>query len=414
MKLLALEARQNGTYYHSRYRQVEEFGGDLHVLNGIGEPDYWAPGRYRIAGSQHIDDLVAAARSWHEEERFDGILTFSESAVVAVAAVAEALGLPGIGLEAARTSRNKLLMRRAHAAGGAPHPDFRFVPDLAAALRAGEDLGYPVILKPTLGAASNYVFRIDSADDMARRFPQAEAGLAGMTWSAMEVRGVDLGPHGLLVESFLNGREMQIEAAVWDGEVFLGSVVDRITVEGGTFDDDVHRAPTSLGTDEVEQVRLAVAAGIRAQGIRRGVVHAEVRFHDGRPHLLEIAARPGGGDLDSFARVTAGHCPIRALMAAARGERPALRPFTPTGVHIAGMVLLCAAGRIEEIELPETAGEPGKEFFVKITARPGDLIRRPPEGNNILGFLGCADSSFEEAMRRATEFADNVRVRVGR
>src|SRR5690242_12843521 len=107
MKLLALEAVQNATYYLSRYRQIEDYGADLFVLNGLGEPDYWPAGRYRIAGSKHIDDITTVAKAWHAEQNFDGVLTFSESAVVTVAAVAEALGLPGVGVDAARTSRNK-------------------------------------------------------------------------------------------------------------------------------------------------------------------------------------------------------------------------------------------------------------------------------------------------------------------
>ena len=168
MKLLGLEASQNSYYYQARYQQIAGFGADLYVLNGTGTDDFWPAGRYRRAGSKHVDDLIRHARAWHAEENFDGVFTFSESAVVAVAAVAGALGLPGIGVNAARTSRNKLIMREAHERGGVAHPSFRFVPDLGAALRTAEEFGYPVILKPTLGAASNFVFRVDSAGAATR------------------------------------------------------------------------------------------------------------------------------------------------------------------------------------------------------------------------------------------------------
>jgi hypothetical protein len=412
MKLLAVEALQNAHYYLSRYQQVEEFGADLYVLNGLGEEDYWPAGRYRVAGSQQIDDIVATARAWHAEERFEGVLTFSEAGVVTMAAVAEALGLPGIGVEAARTSRNKYLMRQAHEKGGAPIPRFRFVPELADALAAAEEFGYPVILKPTLGAASNFVFRIENAEDMAERFPQAIEGIEDMSWYRMEAQGIDLGPQGLLVESFLDGREFLCEAVAWDGEVYLGSIVDRVTVEGDTFDDDVHAAPTSLAPDQVEALHEAVRAGVRAQGVTHGTLHAEVRFHQGAPHILEIAIRPGGGGLDHIARLTADHCPIRTLMDTCRGVRPKAGPYTPTGVHIAGMALLCDAGRIEEVVVPDELTDSDKVFFFKITARPGDIIRRPPEGNSILGFLGVTGTSFEDAMSTATDLARSIDVRL--
>jgi biotin carboxylase len=412
MKLLGLEAVQNATYYLSRYRQLEEFGADLYVLNGRGDPGFWRADRYRVVGSKHIDDLVAAARSWHAAEHFDGVLTFSESAVVAVATVADALGLPGVGVQAARTSRNKFLMRQAHERADIPRPRFRLVPDLAAALTAAEEFGYPVILKPTLGAARNFVFRLNNAEELRLRFGQALEGMQRMSWFTMEPEGTDLGPHGLLIESFLDGPEFLTEALAWDGEVYLGSIVDRVTVEGDTFDDDVHHAPTSLSQDQIAAVHRVIADAARAQGIRRSVMHAEVRFHRGEPHILEIAVRPGGGGLDYFARVSAGYSPLRVMMDVARGVRPPVRHYRPTGVHAAGTCLISGPGRVEEIHVPAAVAKSDRVFFLKITAKPGDVIRRPPHGNNILGFLCTTGASFDDAMQAAYQLAGQIDVRL--
>ncbi|GGT12461.1 ATP-grasp domain-containing protein [Streptomyces purpureus] len=408
MKLLALEARQNATYYVSRYQQLEALGATVHVLNGVGTDDFWPADRYRVAGSQHIDDLIAAARTWHAETGFDGVLTFSESGVVAVAAVAEALGLPGVGLEAARTSRNKLLMREAHRSGGAPHPDFRYVPDVEAALAAGEDFGYPLILKPTLGAASNFVFKIDDAEELRTRFADAAKGIESMSWALMEADGLELGPHGLLVESYLDGHEHLIEALAWDDEVYLGSVVDRVTVEGGTFDDDVHHAPSALTEEQLAEVQRVVKAAAHAQGLRRAVLHAEVRFHQGRPYILEIAIRPGGGGLDHMARISAGHDPIRCVVDVASGVRPDVGHYAPTEVHTAAMCLISQAGKVESVHVPEDVAASPDIFFLKITAHPGDVIKRPPHGNNILGFLGTTGTSLDDALGSATRLADRI------
>jgi biotin carboxylase len=228
----------------------------------------------------------------------------------------------------------------------------------------------------------------------------------------MEPSGVDLGPHGLLIESFLDGPEVLMEALAWDGEVYLGSIVDRVTAEGDTFDDDVHRAPTALNPDQIAAVHRVVSRAARAQGIDRSVMHAEVRFHQGEPQLLEIAIRPGGGGLDYFARVSAGYCPIRASMEVACGRRPALTGYRPTGVHTAGTCLISAPGRIEELIVPDQVAQSDRVFFFKITAQPGDVIKRPPDGNNILGFLCTTGASFEDAMRTATELAGQIEVRL--
>src|SRR5205807_5610950 len=141
--------------------------------------------------------------------------------------------------------------------------------------------------KPTLGAASNFVFRVDGPEQLRLRFPQVVDGMEQMSWFLMEPEGVDHGPHGVLVESFLDGPEFLTEALAWDGEVYLGSIVDRVTIEGATFDDDVHHAPTSLSPEQVAAVHRVITEAARAQGIGRSVMHAEVRYHQGRPHLLE-------------------------------------------------------------------------------------------------------------------------------
>jgi biotin carboxylase len=408
VKLLGLEATQNSYYYQSRYQQLVDLGVELYVLNGVGTEDFWSTERYQIAGSNHIDDLIAVAKAWHADVQFDGVLTFSEAGVVAVAAVAEALGLPGIGVEAARTSRNKLLMRQAHERHGAAHPDFEFVTSVEQAHVTAERFGYPVIVKPTLGAASNFVFRADDPAELAERFEQASHGIQDMSWYRMEADGLDLGPHGLLVESFLDGDEFLIEALAWDDEVYLGSIVDRVTVEGDTFDDDVHHAPTALSPEDVAAVHAVVKAGVRAQGLRRSAMHAEVRFHDGTPHLVEIAVRPGGGGLDHMARLSAGYDPIAAVRDVAAGVRPQVRHYQPTDVHTAAMCLLCDAGTIERITVPDEVSSSDRLFFFKLTAKPGDVIRRPPEGNSILGFLGVTGSSLEDALDAAMNLAGRV------
>ncbi|MDH6123012.1 biotin carboxylase [Kitasatospora sp. GAS204A] len=410
MKLLTIETIQYLSYYISRYRQVEAFGVDLYVLNGEGTPDFWPEDKYRLAGTRDVARIVELAQEWHKTEQFDGVITFSESAVITAAAVAEGLGLPGIGVEAAKASRNKYLMRQAHERGGAPHPSFRYVESADEAVAAAEEFGYPVIIKPTMGAGSNYVFKVDDAAELAERFAQATEGIAKMFWANSEVAGLDLGPQGLLVESFLDGKEYLIEALAWDEEVYLGSVVDRITVEGATFDDDVHHAPTSMSAEDLRAVHEVVKAGLWAQGLRRSVAHAEVRFHQGKPYLLEIAARVGGGGLDEIARLTAAHDPIKAVADIGAGRRPEVRHFQPTGVHTASMCLISDGGVVREITVPAEVADSEKAFLLKITARPGDVILRPPHGNTIFGFLGTTGDCLEDAMETMNDFAAKITV----
>jgi biotin carboxylase len=412
MKLLAIEARQWGSYFVNRYNQIQDYGYDVYLLAGEGTPGSWPEERSRSLGSKRLGDIIEGARAWHAEERFDGVFSISEVAVVTAAHVAEALGLPGIGVEAALASRNKLLMHEAHERHGVPQARFRYVTSLEEARAAAEEFGYPAIIKPTLGAASTFVFRVDTPEELEQRYQDAAEGIREMAFRTFEADDLELGPHGLLVESFLDGSEHLIEAAVWDDEVFLGSIVDRVTVEGNTFDDDVHHAPTTLTEEQIAEAYEVVAAATRSQGLRRSAMHAEIRYHEGKPHILEIAARPGGGGLDFIARITADHCPLRTVAEVALGRKPPLHHFKPTGVHCAALCVICPPGVVEEIVIPPEVSDSPRTFLLKITAKPGDVIRRPPEGNSIVGFLGTTGSSYEDAMDTTIKFTEMIDVRL--
>src|SRR5208282_4323381 len=74
----------------------------------------------------------------------------------------------------------------------------------------------------------------------------------------------------------------------------------------------------------------------------------------------------------------AGYCPIRASIDVACGLRPAVTHYRPTGVHTAGTCLISEPGRVENISVPASVTGSDRVFFLKITAEPGDVIRRPP------------------------------------
>ena len=60
--------------------------------------------------------------------------------------------------------------------------------------------------------------------------------------------------------------------------------------------------------------------------------------------------------------------------------------------------------------VPDEVSNSDQVFLLKITARPGDMIKRPPDGNTILGFLGTTGNSFEEAFDTMNDFAAKIRV----
>ena len=112
---------------------------------------------------QDVEGVIAAA----ERHRVDGVLTISaDRAVPVVAAVAEALGLPGIGTATAERMTHKALMRRAFAEAGVPQPPWAAVETLDAARDALADVGLPAVLKPADSGGQRGVVMLESAADL--------------------------------------------------------------------------------------------------------------------------------------------------------------------------------------------------------------------------------------------------------
>ena len=99
----------------------------------------------------------------------DGVLTVSaDRAVPVVAAVAESLGLPGIGTETAHAMTHKVAMRRLLAEHGVSQPRFAALRSIAERRAALEAVGVPAVLKPADSGGQRGVFQIASLDDLER------------------------------------------------------------------------------------------------------------------------------------------------------------------------------------------------------------------------------------------------------
>jgi biotin carboxylase len=409
-KLLVVEIRSRGAVFHERYDLFKDEGYAVYYLTCSSQLSDYSFAGVRKGVDRDLQKVKRTALEWHEKERFDVILTTDECSVIATAAIAEHLGLHGIGLQAAKSSRNKLYMRDAHRRYGAPHPQFAQCHSPEQALAAAARFGYPVIIKPTLGASSEHVHKVSNSHEMSATFPAVL--LSNQTYSHVnvEVASNEIGPNVFLVEEFIEGSEHCVDGFVCDGRLTVGSIADRISADSNTFDNDLYRAPTTLSVEDRNLVIAAVEAGAAAQGLKLAVVHGEVRFRRGRPYILEIAARPGGGSIPHVARAAYGYCSVSAALKVAEGLPPPAFEATPTGEVAIALNMLCPEGRIVSIKVPDWISKHSDVINFWITCSEGSSILRPPHGNDTLGLLGTKGRDLQAAMQLADRVTAAVEI----
>lgn len=302
-----------------------------------------------------------------------GVLTWDDTRVVQTATVAEKLGLPGAGTAAALACRDKHRTREALAAAGVPQAASVLVETLPAARAAAEQVGYPLVLKPRALNASMGVVRVDEPAQLAARFRIARGARppAGMTTT-------EVPPGGVLVEEYLDGEEVSVDAAWVDGAMLPAFVARKRTGWPPYFEETGHvvDAADPLRTDPA--LLDVVAAAHRAVGFGSGWTHTELRLTTAGPRVVEVNARLGGDRIPQLGQLALGIDAALAAATVATGGRPDLAPDRARAAAI-GFRYPESAGTARAVVVDRTLLPAGVE--VEVVALPGQDLALPPAGH---------------------------------
>ncbi|MCA9547333.1 MAG: ATP-grasp domain-containing protein, partial [Myxococcales bacterium] len=186
----------------------------------------------------------------------------SDAAMPAVAGVAEALDLPGQRPAVIQTCRNKLLTYQAVAAAGLPVPATVAVASPAEAMAAVDDVGsYPVVIKPRSAAGGRGVSIVRSFSELGPAFARAEAAGRGS---------------GVLVQGFVGGESVGVEAVFWQGEL-LDAFVLVDTYREGFVSPVGHALPCPWPAERQAAVAAAAAGFAKACGLTHGQANFDLR-----------------------------------------------------------------------------------------------------------------------------------------
>jgi biotin carboxylase len=306
-----------------------------------------------------------------ERAPLDAIVAVDDGGVRAAALASERLGLRGNPPEAAARARDKAAMREALAAAGVPQPAFRLGADVPA---LAQEIGFPVVVKPLTLSASRGVIRADTPEE-------ARA-------AATRIRAI-LGDDDaeLLVERFVPGREVAVEALLHDGALELLAVFDKPDpLDGPFFEETIYVTPSRLPTGMLDEVETHTARAATALGLTEGPVHAELRV-DGAVTVLELAARSIGGLCGRSLRFGLGVSLEELILRHALGLPLAERLRRESVASGVMMLPIPRAGTLHEVRGQEDARAVPGIAGLEISIAPGRPVVPLPEGDRYLGFM---------------------------
>jgi biotin carboxylase len=339
----------------------------------------------------------------------DAVVAADTPMLILAAAVARQMGLPHNPPDAVHNATDKARQRQRWAAAGVAQPAFQIVPAPAtddAIRQAAAAVGFPCMIKAVSLSASQGVLR---ADDPAA----AVAAASRIRHILAAARRPDTEP--LLVEQYLPGPELSIDALLAGGGLTVTAIFDKPAApDGPTFEETLLVTPSRLPGPVLAAAISTTGQAARALGLTHGPVHAELRIHDhdsrARPAMLELAARCIGGLCSRALRFPGGTTLEELILASALGQPvPAVNhhPARPAGIYMLPVprpgVLRTVEGRDSAAAIPGITG-------LTITVHAGQQVRPLPDGDRYLGFIFAEAATRLEVEQALTAARDQLRV----
>ena len=331
----------------------------------------------------------------HLRQQIDAVLAVDDHGVELAALLRERLGLAGNPPAAVATLRDKLAFRQLLAREGFNCPAFALLPEAVDPADWPARPAFPVVVKARRLSGSRAVVR---ADDLRGFLAAVREARRIQKRADREAKNL-----GLVVESFIPGREFALEGLLTEGRLTVLALFDKPDpLDGPYFEETIYVTPSRLPEALQAEIAHTVEVACRAAGVATGPVHAEMRVNDAGVWLLEIAPRSIGGLCGRILRHCLGMSLEEVILRHALGEELP-QPVT-TGGNGVMMIPIPRRGIYEGVTgLTQASAVPGITG-IEIAVTPGTRLLPLPEGATYLGFIFArapTPKAAEEALREA-------------
>jgi biotin carboxylase len=346
-----------------------------------------------------VDRVVEVAR----RHRVDGVVAIStDRAVPVAAAVADALGLPGIGHDTALAMTDKGLMRSRLATAGIPQPAFVVIGRYDDPAATAVAIGFPAVVKPADSGGQRGLFRIESVEELRRCLPKT------LEFSRTS---------RAILEEFVDGLELNVMAVVIEGAPHVLTVSDRLRPPGRGFGVGwAHLFPSHLPPELIERAEQVSSDAIIALGLRNGIAFPQLLVSGGNVRVVEVAARVAAGQMADLVRHGIGVDLIDIAFALALGERLDPSLYAPRLVHPIAIRLLTACpgvlptGRVRSVKGLDTVRRAPGILDAGLYIQPGEVIKPVQVDADRRGYIIATARTPSEALTRADDAARHIRV----
>ncbi|ACS78637.1 phosphoribosylglycinamide synthetase [Maridesulfovibrio salexigens] len=352
-------------------QRANEMG--LHVVAVDANPQ--APGfahaHESVIGCVYTPEItVAALTEWSRQGgKPHGVICAAVDAPGTVAAVADHFRLTAVSAETARLATDKKAMKDRFSEMGIPIPWYQEIFSAGELSRILDECRETLVIKPVDSRGARGVLRL----------VYGSADMPDPAW-AFECAKIESPTGRVMVEKHLDGPQISTEGFVVNGQTFCPGFSDRnyefldrfapnIIENGGDL-------PSFLDQDTQQAVKDLSGKAAIALGIENSMFKGDMVVHNGKPYVIEMAARLSGGYFCSHEIPwNTGVDFTGTAIRLALGERPDPEAMTPSFQKgVAQRYLFPKPGKVVAIEGVETALVMYGICMVEIRTAVGETI----------------------------------------
>ena len=335
-----------------------------------------------IMSTKDIEGMVREAKKYADKEAIHAVITAGTDASMTVAAVANALGLPGIRFKDAEAASNKIKMRKRLKEFNVPIPQFAAVWNIQDARDALDYLSFPLVMKPADNMGARGVIKVNNREELQLAFKHAKK----------------YSPTGeMILEEYMEGPEVSVDALTWNGNFRITGLADRIIEREPFFIEVGHNMPSSLPDETKKEIERIMFLGMKALGITIGAGKGDIKVTPTGVKIGEIAARLSGGFMSAYTfPLSTGINLNRAAILIALGEEPddLEEKFNKVSIERA---FLANPGKLVSITGIEEAEEIEGVNDIFIQSKVGDIISDPTNNIEKSGHIIITTNSLKES-----------------
>lgn len=330
------------------------------------------------------------------------ITSTSDGPVRTAAYVNEKLGKrPDLSYEDSLCATIKSHMRNRLKENHVPIPEYYAVQNFKEFQAAVEAINGNCIVKPADNAGSRGVTALNGTN------PQTEEELR----STYEYSKDNSRNGTVMVEEYMAGPEVSVEAMTVDGKTTILTITDKFITPPPYFVEIAHSEPSSLSEEIQERIRQVALQAIAAIRLENGPSHTEIKVTEQGPKIVEIAARLGGDFITSkLVPLSTGVDMVGASVLLATGEKVNLESKWNKGAAI--HFIQGTEGVIKNIEIDEALYRlEGVEETV-LYKKAGDTVHATKSSNDRIGHIITVGEDAAQALEVGKNALALVRVEI--